>query len=258
MEKQYKIGIYCGHGKSSDGTWDPGCTYKTSGKTYTEAELMLEITESFVKHARECGIVVYTDVTGGNMKNMNKCIEIANKYNLDYYISVHCDYSEAPTGTYPYYCKGSTKGKKLATELANSVKKEMGLKIRKIASSTDLGEVTNTNMPACIFETGSIKADLKILRDKPEEYGIALAKGLCNFLGITYKGGAQNKAFTIIPKMDLKIRKEASLDSDVVNGQVCKKGTKYTIVETANDDTRGKLKSGVGWITITDKYVKKV
>lgn len=251
MAKHYKVGIYCGHGKSSNGTWDPGCVYKTGGKTYTEAELMLPITDSFVDYARKCGIVVYTDVTGGNMKNMNKCIEIANKYDLDYYISVHCDWEKAPTGTYPYYYKGSAQGKKLATALANSVKKEMGLKIRKIAPSSDLGEVTQTNMPACIFETGSIKADLKILRDKPEEYGKALAKGLCDFLQIKFTG---EKDFQIKPKMNLKVREKASLTSKELD-KIAKKGEVYTIVKT--DGSRGELKSG-GWVTITDKYVERI
>lgn len=251
MAKQYKVGIYCGHGKSSDGRWDPGCVYKTGGKTYTEAELMLPITDSFVDYVRKCGIVVYTDVTGGNMKNMNKCIEIANKYDLDYYISIHCDYSGAPSGTYPYYYKGSSKGKKLATALNNAVKKDMGLKTRKIAASTTLGEVASTNMPACIFETGSIKADLKILRDKPEEYGKALAKGLCDFLQIKFTG---EKEFQIKPKTNLKVREKASLTSKTLD-KIAKKGAIYTIVAT--DGSRGELKSG-GWVTITDKYVERI
>lgn len=251
MAKQYKVGIYCGHGKSSDGTWDPGCVYKTGGKTYTEAELMLPITDYFVDYVRKCGIVVYTDVTGGNMKNMNKCIEIANKYDLDYYISIHCDYSGAPSGTYPYYYKGSSKGKKLATALNNAVKKDMGLKTRKIAASTTLGEVASTNMPACIFETGSIKSDLKVLRDKPDEYGKSLAKGLCNFLNIDFVG---EKDFHIKPKTNLKVREKASLTSKELD-KIAKKGEVYTIVKTDGD--RGELKSG-GWVTITDKYVERI
>ena len=43
-------------------------------------------------------------------------------------------------------------------------------------------------MPAVIFETGSIRADITILRDKPTEYGNALACGLMDYLGVAYDG----------------------------------------------------------------------
>ena len=256
MSKQYYVAIVCGHGTSDSGAWDPGCVYKKNGTTYTEANLMLRITKAFVKYARANGIKVYTDADNGNNKNMNKTIREANTKGCDYYISIHCDYSGAPSGTYPYYYKGSSKGKKLATALNNAVKKEMGLKTRKIAASTTLGEVASTNMPACIFETGSIKADLQMLRYDYDEYGKALAKGLCKFLGITFKEESSKKVpFKIKAKMNLKIREDYSLTSKDT-GKICKKGTIYTITQIASNGTRGKLKSGAGWITITDKYVQ--
>ena len=37
-----KVALMCGHGRSVDGSWDPGCAY---GK-YTEAGLMLPITKA--------------------------------------------------------------------------------------------------------------------------------------------------------------------------------------------------------------------
>lgn len=246
------VAIICGHGLSSDGTFDPGCVYKVGSKTYTEADLMLLITRSFVRYAEASGIKVYSDESGGNMKNMNKTIAEANSKKVDYYISIHCDYSAAPSGTYPYYYTGSAKGKKLATCLNDAVIKDMKLKTRKIVGSTSLGEVASTNMPACIFETGSIKADLKILRDQYDNYGKALAKGLCNFLGITF----QEPTFKVKAKSNLIVRKEASLTSAKMD-KTCTKGTIYTIVETNAAGNRGKLKAG-GWITITDKYVERV
>ena len=41
-----KIAVQCGHGTSTDGSWDSGCVY---GK-YTEAGLMLKITKVAVKY----------------------------------------------------------------------------------------------------------------------------------------------------------------------------------------------------------------
>lgn len=53
---------------------------------------------------------------------------------------------------------------------------------------------------------------------------------------------------------NLNIRKEASFSSKIVD-QV-NKGDVYTIVEEKNG--LGKLKSGIGWISMGSKYVKKV
>lgn len=249
-KKNPYVAIICGHGKSSSGSWDPGCVYKVGKKTYTEADLMLLITRSFVRYAESSGIKVYSDESCGNMKNMNKTIQEANAKNVDYYISLHCDYSGAPSGLYPYYYTGSGEGRKLALCLEKAVMKDIGIKTRGIHPSTTLGEVSSTKMPSCIFETGSIKADLKILKDQYDDYGKALAKGLCNFLKIDFK----EPEFKVKAKVNLIVREGSSLKSKKANKR-CKKGSEYTIIET--NGSRGKLKAG-GWITITDKYVERV
>lgn len=55
-------------------------------------------------------------------------------------------------------------------------------------------------------------------------------------------------------KEGLNIRKQPSLDSQIV-GQVYQNQA-FTIVETKNGF--GKLKSGLGWISLNEKYVKKL
>ena len=60
------IAVQCGHGVSLDGSWDSGCAYKSGGKQYTEAALMLPITKSAVKYLRASGVKVITDADHGN------------------------------------------------------------------------------------------------------------------------------------------------------------------------------------------------
>lgn len=238
-----KVYIACGHGVSDNGSWDPGCVYGSN----TEADLMLPITRAFVRFARYNGITVYTDSKTDHHPNMNACIREANRIGVDAYISLHCDYNGAPTGTYPYYYTGSTKGKKLANSLNQSVMPMMNLKTRGLHASRSLGELTNTNATACIFETGSIKSDLKLFQNNPKCYGLALARGLCDYLGVGF-------SFLIKPKMNLLIRKSASLKSKKI-GTLDKNGV-YQITELSADGTRGKTSSG--WITVTLKYVDLV
>lgn len=237
--------IACGHGRSTDGSWDPGCTYKKNGRTYTEAELMLSITKRMVKYLRGSGLTIKTDADKNNNINMIKSVEAANKAKVDTYVSLHCDWSKAGSGTMPLYY--SAKGKKLAADLDKSVRGYMGLKCRGITKRTDLHELTATDAVACIYETGGIKADLKTLQ-RADDYGWALARGLCDYKGVTFK-------FKVRAKGNLIVRSTSSLLSNKV--RTLKKGETYTIVDTNAKGTCGKLKEG-GWITITSKYAEKL
>lgn len=173
-----KVALMCGHGRSVDGSWDCGTSYGG----YTEAALMLPITKAAVKYLRSWGVKVISDADTGNNKNMIVDVRWANQQKCDIYVSIHCDYYKAPSGVMPLYV--STKGKKLATALNNAVKKDMGMKSRGVIRRTDLWELNGTNMVACILETGSIKADINILKKKPDSYGKAIAKGICDYLGV--------------------------------------------------------------------------
>lgn len=176
-----KVALMCGHGTSTTGAWDAGCCYSS----YTEAGLMLPITKAAVKYLRNCGVTVISDADTNNNKNMIADVEWANSWGADVYVSVHCDYSGAPAGVCPLYV--SSGGKTLATKLNDTIKAEMGMKSRGIAKRTDLWELNGTDAVACILETGAIKADLSILKNKSDAYGKAIAKGICKYLGVTFK-----------------------------------------------------------------------
>lgn len=173
-----KVAVMCGHGTQTNGKWDCGTTYAG----YSEAALMLPITKAAVKYLRASGLTVISDADKGNNKNMIADVAWANKEKVKAYISIHCDYSKAPSGVMPLYV--SANGKKLATALNNAIRNGMPMKSRGVTKRTDLYELNATDMPACILETGSIKADLKILRDNPDKYGKLIAQGICNYLGI--------------------------------------------------------------------------
>ena len=169
------LALMCGHGKSIDGSWDPGCVY---GK-YNEAELMLAITKAAAKELRAKGIKVLTDADKNNNRNMISCVKWANIKWAKMYISLHCDYKLATKGVAPLYV--SSAGKKMATSIGKAVSKKMGMKWKGAFRRTDLYELNATDMPAVIFETGAIKADLKYLKDA-DKYGKALASAILSYI----------------------------------------------------------------------------
>lgn len=179
-----KTAEYAGHGISDDGSWDPGCTYKKKGKTYTEAALVLDITKSFVAYSKGSGISVISDIPKNNI-NMNNQIIMSNKAGCKVHIAIHCDWEKAESGTLPLFV--SDEGRKLAVCLNKSVMAGMGMRTRGVCKRTDLKELNATNAVAVIFECGSIKADLKKMQNA-DAYGKYLAKGLCNYYGIKFTG----------------------------------------------------------------------
>lgn len=178
-KKKDIFALMVGHGKSLDGTWDPGCTYNK----YTEAGLMYDITRVAVKWLRESGVKVITDSDDANNRNMKASVAWANSKKAKYYMSVHCDYKLATAGVAPLY--KSAAGKKMAEKIGKKVANLMGMTWKGAFRRTDLYELNATDMVSVIFETGSIKADLKYLKDS-KAYGKALAKAICAFIGVDF------------------------------------------------------------------------
>ena len=172
--------LMCGHGLSLNGAWDCGCAY---GR-YNEADLMLAIVKVAVKYLRNSGVKVLTDADRNNNRNMVSCVGWANIQRAKLYMSVHCDYQLASKGVAPLYV--SKTGKKMAKAIGKSIAKDMGMKWKGTFKRPDLYELSQTDMPAVILETGAIKADLKYLKDY-EKYGKALAKGICKYIGVEFK-----------------------------------------------------------------------
>lgn len=221
------ISIQCGHGVSIDGSWDSGCVYKG----HTEAALMLKITKAAVKYLRKSGVTVISDADHGNNKNMIADVRWANNVGCKLYVSIHCDYSGAPKGVMPLYVSGS--GKKLGKCLEKSIKKDLKMRSRGVQKRTDLWELNGTDMAACILETGSIKADLTTLAGKSDTYGKAIAKGICAYLGVTFKEGSKPK---LKPKDTYRVRKtwkdaksQKGAFSSLANAKKCADKNGYSV-----------------------------
>ena len=176
-----KVAVYIGHGTSTSGGWDAGCVY---GK-YTEAGLMKPIVGACVAYLKGSGLQVITDYPANNI-NMVRQVQQSNQAHVEVHVAFHCDYSKAPSGTLPLYVSGN--GRKLAEKMNKYVMKKTGMKTRGVGHRSDLYELNATTAPAVIFECGSIKADLKTMKNKADAYGKGAAQGICKYLGITFTG----------------------------------------------------------------------
>lgn len=174
------IFLAIGHGTQTNGLWDPGCAYGG----YTEADLAKPIVGSAVSVLKTHGVEVHTDYPENDM-NIVACVEYANSHGLDAYVSVHLDYSGAPSGTLPIVHPNSSRGYTLAQCINANVAQTMGIGTRGILKRSDDWEVSGTDMPACIFEVGGIKSDLATIQQS-DKYGQALAYGILDYFGIAH------------------------------------------------------------------------
>ena len=187
-----RVFIFCGHGKMQNGVFDTGCTYKH----YTEAALMEKVTKSAVFYLRQCKLDVVTDVPKNGI-NMYDQVSKANNMGGNLFVSIHCDYSGAPKGTIPLYA--SDKGRKAALLMNKYVRQYTSLTTRGLCKRDDLYELNVTNMPAVIFECGSIKNDLETLTLEYDAIGFGIARGICAYLGVRFTA----VQFQLIQKLSL-------------------------------------------------------
>ena len=172
------------------------------------------------------------------------------------------------TGTEVYWhTKGTAEDKKLANIVAPKLASKTGLRNRGVKTASFA--VLTCNATAILCEGGFMDTAndyAVIISDKGQQaYADAVVEGLVEYLGLTKKSqssssssstssSSSNGSFLVEIICDsLNIRKEANFDSAVVG--TVKRGEVYTIVEQKNG--LGKLKSGVGWISMGTAYVKK-
>lgn len=171
------LALIVGHGKSLDGSWDPGCVYGE----YTEAGLMLPIVKEAAKLLRKSGVKVLTDADKANNRNMKSSVAWANNNGADLYISVHCDYSAASTGVMFYY--GDSTDKKLGDAVCKYIAKTMSMKNKGGKKDLAKFEINSPKAPSIILETGAIKADLSKLKQS-KKYGRTIAKAILKYIGV--------------------------------------------------------------------------
>ena len=132
--------------------------------------------------------------------------------------------------------------------------------------------VKNTTMPAFLLENGFMDSSTDVPVILSEDHANKTAIGLVNFLGNSFglterSGGVATQpvkpatstnsgsSFRVKIKVD-SLNYRAGAGVRFKKKGTVKKGEIYTITEISG--SWGKLKSGVGWINISDTYVTRL
>lgn len=116
--------------------------------------------------------------------------EIANRNGADLFVSIHCN-AGGGTGVETYYCTDSNDGKVFASFIQKNVVKTIGLRDRGVKNAR-YAVLRNTDMTALLLETGFIDtaSDAAYLgsSEYQQKYAEAIAKGICEYVGVEYNG----------------------------------------------------------------------
>lgn len=193
---------------------DAGHYSKTAGKrspdnTYFEYEFNWDMCLKIRTHLERCGIKVYftrNDINDAD--GLVDRVKLANTKNVDLFFSVHSNAFgtggwEEPRGYSVHVYKNAIDSSNAADVLLKTVFPEMtdlyGLKNRGKVTQ-DLYVLRETKMTALLVEHAfhTNKEDVKLLKSQDFREKIAEldAKGICNYLGVTWKN-ENNKSISI-------------------------------------------------------------
>lgn len=258
-----KIALDAGHGLNTPGKCTPDGIreWTLNDKVRDKIVTMLK--------GYDCEFIFPDNNEGKTDESLASRVSMYTKKGADVVVSIHHNaYTGkwgAATGVEVFTDKNPTASdQKLAKLIYDRLPKYTGLKGRGIKKE-DWYVINQNRIPAVLVEGGFMdnKNDHKVITsDKGQEaYAKAVVEALIEFLNLKKKSGStsnSDKTFRVKFLEDMNVRKAAGTANAKVD--ICKKNAIYTIVDTTsvNGVPWGKLKSGAGWVSISDKYCKRV
>ena len=178
-----KIFIDQGHNNNGWNTGAVGCGLKEQDITFSVGYKLGERLKQLGVEVKLSRPTKETNLGTNNSGSINARYTMANNWNADYFISIHCN-AGGGTGTETLYY--SENSKKFAEVVQNTYIEKTGLRSRGIKYRDNLGVLKRTKMPAILVETAFIdtEKDALFLKNSQDIIVDALTEGICKFLNI--------------------------------------------------------------------------
>lgn len=255
--------IHAGHGL--DGKI--GCGAVGLIKESTEAR---KVKDEVIRLLKADGHTVYDcTVDNGTSQSdiLKKIVAKCNNHKVDLDVSIHFNAgasdktgNDKTTGTEVLIYSADSKAKDEAERICKEIS-SLGFKNRGVKVNSKLYVLKNTNSPALLVECLFLDDEDDVELYNYKTMAKAIVQGILNkkLTATTtppiLTENTPKEEFKVKIIVDsLKIRKGAGTGYTAVG--TVHKGEVFTIVKTSNHF--GKLKSGAGWISIKNKYVKRI
>ena len=255
-------------------TIDAGHGHNTPGKRavndeFREWDINDAVADYLQPMLESKGITVYRldDTTGETDVSLNTRLNRAISYNSDLHVSIHQnavgdEWHEA-TGTETYYSVlGSQKSQDLAKQVANKMAEYINTRNRGSKGTTNelfiTREFTNVGIDANLYEGLFMSNKEDVEQMQTSEYANSYAKAIAESILSTYRSEISSEPFVVRVKKDLNetltVRNKPHYTGEYVTELV--PGECVTIVSVK--DGWGELKSGIGYVNISSKYVEEI
>lgn len=182
-----KVFLSAGHGGS-----DPGAVAYGLKEKDINLNTLLACNEVLVRH----GVTTVLSRTKDENDPVGQEVKEANASGADLAVSFHAN-AGGGDGFEAFYWSSSTKGKKLA-RLGEKYVKALGQNSRGLKSGNKLYFIKSTKMTAVLFESFFVDNDkdnnIGDTVAKQRAFGVAYAKAILEYLGITYKAATPAKS----------------------------------------------------------------
>lgn len=186
----YKIAIDNGHGTNTPGKRTP---MMPNGRVIKEWEFNYPTAKKLGQVLNRCGLdVVFVSDTQEDTP-LSLRTQRANDAKADLFVSIHYNAFQGVWGTHggveTFHYPGSTKGQRLAALVQDELVKATGLRNRGVKHK-NFYVLRRTFMPAILCECGFMdnleEAKLMLDENYQQRVAEAIAKGICNYLGVEY------------------------------------------------------------------------
>lgn len=126
--------------------------------------------------------------------SLDKRSSSANKWGADCYVSIHCNsFNKIASGveTFSY----STKTSDLANYIHEEILKTKVYTKNRGIKTANFYVLRKTSMRSCLVELAFIdnELDAKLLREDQDKFALAIAKGVCKYVGVEFKPESSNQ-----------------------------------------------------------------
>ena len=251
-----RIGLNAGHTLSGPGSGTSGVIVES----VETRKVCNRVTEMF----KACGVEVVpctVDKAASQSAYLQQAVNMANRTDLDYFISIHFNNDKARKGhgveVYTY------KGRQYpdAVEVCEHIA-ALGFTNRGVKEGSGLYVIKKTKAKSMLIEVCFVNdPDASAYQQKFEQICTAIAYALADYVQAAPKPVApvqlpEKKKYVKVLVDELAVRKSLSWDSSAVAGRV-QKNEVFTIAEgpiKVGGGSMYKLKSGL-YITAAEKYV---
>jgi N-acetylmuramoyl-L-alanine amidase len=122
-----------------------------------------------------------------NATSLMERVQMANEWPADYFISIHCNYSENPalSGTEIYIYQYYTQANWLAEQIMNGIIEYAGTRNNGILVNQSLYVLRRTNMPSLLVELGYLTnlSDAQLLMNNQYQFAYGIYMGIMRYFG---------------------------------------------------------------------------